>query len=93
VDHEGNVESKGGVMAGENDQEWMPKTRDDWTGIFADGYKKAKSDLRSEEEEAAAKAKENENTADTDQDGKGGGSGNGGSGSKRKSVAERLLGL
>lgn len=77
---------------GAEPEEWMPKTRDDWVGIFADGTKTAHKDIQSEAEEAAAKAKVSEEAQSDDKTGKGG-SGDDSAGKKRKSVAERLLGL
>ncbi len=81
-------------MAGEN-EEWTPKSREDWVGLFADGNKKAHADIRSETEEAAAKAAAEAAAGSTDKTGKDdkGGSGDNGGGPKRKSFAERLLGI
>jgi hypothetical protein len=76
-----------------NEQEWTPKTREDWVGMFADGVKNALSTDRSEQEELAAKtaAEEAAKSADASGDATGG---EGGSGDKpRKSLAERLLGI
>ena len=68
--------------------EWAPKTRDDWVGMFGEGYKKALSELRSEQEEADAKKAADETAQNND---KGGTSGDRGS-PARKSFADRLLG-
>lgn len=70
--------------------EWIPKTRDDWVGIFSDGTKKAAADLRSEREEAEAKAKESDTSADKDKTKETGGDN---STRKGKSFAERVLGI
>jgi hypothetical protein len=80
-------------MAGTDDQEWSPKTRDDWTGLFSDAFESAQERLTSKREEAEAKAAADAAASSADQTGKGGGSdANGGKGDKRKSFAERLLG-
>jgi hypothetical protein len=61
-------------------ESWLPKTREDWVGAFADGIALD----RSRREEAEAKAKQEADAA-----GKGGGSDDT---SPKKSFAERLLG-
>ena len=80
-------------MSTSGNEEWAPKTRDDWVGMFADGVKNALSLDRSEQEELAAKAaaeeaKNNEGSSGDDTGGEGG------NGDKpRKSFAERILGI
>jgi Sec-independent protein translocase protein TatA len=77
-------------MAGEEGKdEWTPKTRDDWTGIFKDAFKNANNEMRSEQEEEAAKKAASEAAQSDDKSGKGGN----GDAPKRKSFGERLLGL
>jgi len=63
-------------------ENWLPKTREDWVGAFADGIALD----RSRREEAEAKAKQEAANAAGNQEG-----GSGDSGPKR-SFAERLLG-
>lgn len=58
--------------------EWAPKTRDDWTDLFADGILKART--RQEEAEAKAAAEAAKNNPPPDE------------GTKPRSFAERLLG-
>lgn len=77
----------------ENDSEWSPKTRDDWVGLFSDGHKKAAKDLQSEREEEEAKRAESEKASSDDKDGKGGSGDDSAGKGKRKSFAERLLGI
>jgi len=71
-----------------DEQEWSPKSREEWTGIFADAFESAQERLRSKREEEEAKKAADATAQSTDQTGKGG---NGDTG-KRKSFAERLLG-
>lgn len=79
-------------MAGESGDEWSPKTREDWTGLFTEAFKGALSQDRSEREEAEAKNAatdaKNENTSGDNQTGEGGN----GDASKRTTFADRLLG-
>jgi len=69
------------------DDNWAPKTRDDWRDLFADGMQAgiAKERSRIEEEQA----KKGTETPPEDKTGKDGGNGDG----KSKSFADRLLGI
>lgn len=78
-------------MAGEENTEWTPKSRDDWKGLFKDSFTEAITGIRSADEEAAAKNQGGNNDGGDD---KTGGDKNGGSnGGKGKSFADRLLGI
>jgi hypothetical protein len=78
-------------MAGENESEWAPKTRDDWKGLFSDAFETAQANLVSKREEAEAKAAAEAASQQEDKTGGKGGDSDGGT--KRKSFGERLLGL
>lgn len=81
-------------MATDADQEWSPKTREDWTGLFSDAFKSAQDKLTSEREEREAKAAADAAASGGDKTGEGGNgdAGNGGTGGKKRSFADRLLG-
>lgn len=66
--------------------EWAPKTRDDWVGLFADGVKNAITGIRSEDEEREAKRK-------AEEDKTGGNNGGNNDNGKSRSFADRLLGI
>jgi hypothetical protein len=70
------------------DEEWSPKSREDWTGLFSDAFETAQDRLRSKREEEEAKKAADDAASSTDATGKGGN----GDAPKRKSFAERLLG-
>jgi hypothetical protein len=81
-------------MGTTGDEEWAPKTRDDWTGLFKDAFLGAMESDRSKQEEIAAKtaaeeaAKATEGSSGDDAIGEGG---NGGA--PKRGFAERLLGI
>lgn len=64
-------------------EEWAPKTREDWVGLFGDGFKTALTTIRSEKEEEDAKNQNNNNGKDSDDDSK----------PAKRSFADKLLGL
>jgi hypothetical protein len=82
-------------MGTENDSEWSPKTREDWTGLFTDSFKSAMTAHRSETEEAEAKtAAENAAKGESDKPSSDTTTGESGSGDTRKrTFADRILGL
>lgn len=69
------------------DENWSPKTRDDWKGLFTDAFKDGMSGLLSDREEKEAKGESEKGSEKegNDKDGKSNGA--------SKSFAERLLGL
>lgn len=75
-------------MAGEKDgEEWSPKTRDDWKGLFKDSFGEALGEVISTREEKESKS-------GNDDGGKEGGSGGDDTGGKpkRRGLGEILLG-
>ena len=79
-------------MAGKDDDEWTPKTRDDWKGLFADSFLDANARQRAADDEAEAKRVADEKASSDDKTGKGG-NGDDDGGKKRRTFAERLLGI
>lgn len=68
-------------------ENWTPKTRDDWKGLFTDAFKEGLGGLLSEREEKDAKDQNDKDSGDKEGADKDGKSGSG------KSFAERLLGI
>lgn len=79
-------------MAGKEDEEWTPKSRDDWKGLFSDAFLDANAKQRSADAEEEAKRAADEKAHSDDKTGKGGDS-DAGTGKKRRTFAERLLGI
>lgn len=79
-------------MATDEKDEWAPKTRDEWKGLFSDAFLDANARQRSADEEEAAKRAADEAASSNDKTGKGGDSDANG-GKKRRTFAERLLGF
>lgn len=78
-------------MGTKEDDEWTPKTREDWKGLFSDAFLDANGRQRSADAEEEAKRQADEKAQSEDKTGKGG---NGDSGTgKKRTFAERLLGL
>jgi hypothetical protein len=64
-------------------EDWSPKTREDWQGLFSDAFKSGVKSYVSEREEEEAKSQgDKDKEKEVDDDAK-----------PRKSFGERLLGL
>jgi hypothetical protein len=69
------------MSGNQNDEPWLPKTRDDWVSMFADGQALHKS--REAEEAAKTAAAQGDQSKDSKDEGE----------KKPRTLAERILGV